>query len=245
MRKRAMAMLILFLLVAAIPAQGEKLPRTTLMRFYDDAVFVGDSVTKQLEIFVRRQRARQPGYLGKAQFLAEQNYSLYRGSRNSVAKKEVSFSYKGQPAPLCRILGEMRPKRALILLGLNDYIPTKISKGMTYIKRIVTLTKKYAPDTQVIFFSLTPVTKAFGGKKDYQPLWDEYNRALEKQCRGLNIPFIDIATALKDKTGHLDAAYTNDKKCHLSAKGLKCWVNTLLAHAQSQYDQGAWKPPQK
>ena len=245
MRKRATAILILLLWLAAMPARGEKLPRATLMRFYDDAVFVGDSVTRQLEIFVRRQRTRQPGYLGKAQFLAEQNYMLYRASRNNVASKDANYKYKGSTKPLCRILGEMRPKRALILLGLNDYIPTKIPKGLAYAKRIVALTKKYAPDTQVIFLSLTPVTKAFGGKKDYQPLWDEYNQALEKQCRAQGVPFIDIATPLKDKTGHLDAAYTNDKKCHLSAKGLKRWVDVLLSYAQSQYDRGEWKPPRK
>ena len=72
--------------------------------------------------------------------------------------------------------------------------------------------------------------------------WDERIRILEKMCREEQVPFIDIATRLKDEEGFLYTQYSSDGRCHLNAKGLKLWVDALLEYAQAQYDQGLWKP---
>ena len=238
---------LVLLLVLLQGALGEELPREQLtqeqlMSFYENSVFVGDSITRQLNSYMKTQRKKDSGYFAGVKFVAAQSLSLYRASRNSLAKSGVNLTYQGTEMPLCRILEKMKPRRAMVLLGLNDYVGENIEQGVHNAKRIVELNQRYSPETEIIFFSLTPVTKRFSGRKHYQQLWDEYNAALEKMCREEQGPFIDIATRLNDEEGFLYTQYSSDGRCHLNAKGLKLWVDALLEYAQAQYDQGLWKP---
>ena len=144
--------------------------------------------------------------------------------------------------PLWEILKERQPTKALILLGVHDYIGKTIEKGMDYDTRIIDLAQKHAPNTELIFLSLTPVTKSFCKHQDYRTMWDEYNAALKGLCLLRNVPYIDIASPMKDEEGYLKSSYASDGKYHLKYEALELWVQALLDYAQSQYDQGLWTP---
>ena len=163
---------------AAAPAK-ERLPRETLMTFFTDSVFVGDSVSERVRTYVKDQRKEEPDLLSNAKFLVKQSYMLFMASKNYVSQKSANLTYNGREMSLCMIMGAMKPKRVFILLGINDYIGEKIDKGMEYVTRTVELIHKYAPGTEVYFQSLTPVTRNFCQKKDYRKLWDDYNAALK------------------------------------------------------------------
>lgn len=242
--KRIGAFLLLLLIFAGclVPGLAERLSENQLASYYDGAVFVGDSITAQLLVYVREKQQKDPGFFSNVKFLTAQSYSLYTASRKNLLANKPNLKYRGEEMPLCRILKEMKPTKALILLGVNDYIGETIEKGIGYDERILDLTKEFAPDTQIIFQSLTPVRPAFCKRHDYRTLWDQYNAALEAFCQERNVPYIDIASRLKDEEGYLKKGYSSDGKYHLKPAGLQLWLDALLDYAQSQYDQGVWNP---
>ena len=241
--KRLVLWLALLLsLACALPGGAEKLTQAQLISYYDNAVFVGDSITAQLLVYMRETQRKDPDFFPKVKFLTAQSYSLYTASRKNLLSGKPNLKYRGEEMPLCRILKELKPSKALILLGTNDYIGETIEKGITYDERIIDLAAEFAPDTQIIFESLTPVTRAFCKRKDYRALWDNYNEALEKMCAERDVPYIDISTALKDEEGYLRENLSSDGKYHLKPEGLQLWLDALLDFAQNEYDQGRWTP---
>ena len=201
MRRIVSVLMAALMLLGCVPGLGEELTQEQLLSYYDGSVFVGDSITGQLRIYVLEQRVTKPELLKNARFLVAQSYLLYAASRKFTLQGASNLSFLGKEMALCDIIGYIKPKRVLILLGVNDYVGEKIEKGIGWCERIVDLIAETSPDTQVIFESLTPVTPKFCRKKDYRTMWDEYNAALEEMCRRRGAGYIDIATPLKD-AGH-------------------------------------------
>lgn len=220
----------------------ERLTDAQLVSFYKNAVFVGDSITAQLLVYVREQQQKDSLFFEGVKFLTAQSYSLYTASRRNLLSSAPNLKYRGQEMPLCAILQQMKPTKALILLGVNDYIGEQIEKGIGYDERIIDLAAEFCPDTEIIFQSLTPVTPAFCRKKDYRTLWDEYNQAMKDMCEQRGAGYIDIAARLKDEDGYLNKDYSSDGKYHLNPAGLKLWIDALLDYAQTQYELGLWTP---
>ncbi len=238
--------LLVLAAVSAYPAyaraEPERLTDAQLVSYYKNAVFVGDSITAQLLVYVREQQQKDPQFFEGVKFLTAQSYSLYTASRRNLLSSAPNLKYRGKEMPLCAILQQMRPEKALILLGVNDYIGEQIQKGVGYDERIIDLAAEFCPDTEIIFQSLTPVTESFCRKKDYRTLWDQYNAAMKEMCALRETGYIDIATRLKDEDGYLNKAYSSDGKYHLNPTGLKLWIDALLDYAQTQYELGLWAP---
>ena len=57
--------LLLAMPSTAFATDGQRMPDS----YFDDAVFVGDSISLKLRNYVYKQRAGDPGFLGSAQFL--------------------------------------------------------------------------------------------------------------------------------------------------------------------------------
>ncbi len=241
-RRTAAAMLLLLLAGFLLSGEAETLTRDQLSSFYKGAFFIGDSITEQLKGYVRREQQERPGFFPDVKFLTAQSYCLYTASRKNLLPEKANLKLKGKEMPLWEILKERQPTKALILLGVNDYIGKTIEKGMDYDTRIMDLAQKHAPNTELIFLSLTPVTKSFCKHQDYRTMWDEYNAALKGLCLLRSVPYIDIASPMKDEEGYLKSSYASDGKYHLKAEALELWVQALLNYAQSQYDQGLWAP---
>ena len=221
----------------------ERLSRETLMSFFTDSAFVGDSVTERVRTYVKDQRKEEePGLLSNAKFLVKQSYMLFMASKNYVSQKSANLTYNGREMSLCNIMGAMKPKRVFILLGINDYIGEKIDKGMEYVTRTVELIHKYSPDTEIYFQSLTPVTRNFCKRKDFRTMWDEYNEALKKLSETVDFTYIEIAAGLKDEEGYLPDEWSTDREYHVNNKGIPIWIDELLDFAQQQYEQGLWTP---
>ena len=241
-RVAALGLLLILFTGFLFSGEAETLTRNQLSSFYQGAFFIGDSITEQLKGYVRSLQQEEPDFFPGITFLTAQSYCLYTASRKNLLPEKANLKSRGKEMPLWEILKDRKPTKALILLGVNDYIGKTIEKGMDYDNRILDLAQKHAPDTEVIFLSLTPVTKSFCKREDYRTLWDNYNAALKGLCLLRGVPYIDIATRMKDEDGYLKKSYSNDGKYHLNAEGLDLWIEALLEYAQSQYDQGLWQP---
>ncbi|MBE5804905.1 MAG: hypothetical protein E7316_10400 [Clostridiales bacterium] len=241
--KRLLAFVLCLMLLAGT-ACAERLPDEQLVTYYNKSVFVGDSLVRMLRNYiVNTEQKAHPDYFKDTRFFAEYSYQLYAASRETPSSSKVDLKYKGSDITLCKLMEKLQPEKLFILAGLNDKIGEKTEKGMEYIDKIMALMAEYAPDTQVYFFSLTPVTAKVEKKRpNLQSKWDAYNVELEKKCEEVGAIYIDIATDLKGENGLMKKGISHDGEYHLNDKGNAIWVQTLLDFAQSQYDANKWVP---
>lgn len=86
--------------------------------YFDNALFVGDSIMEGIRQYVAAQR-QEGESLGTARFLTTtMGISLadLAGDRDGG----VGFSWQGEERPLEDIVREIAPRRVFLLLGLND-----------------------------------------------------------------------------------------------------------------------------
>lgn len=223
--------------------QPQQLSRDVLGGYFADALFIGDSITRQLHAYVNKKR-QEEGLVFKPTFVTATSYTLYTASRRTVGEKRAELTYRGRTTPMFRIVERMKPGKLFILLGVNDYAGTHIEQSIGYAERIIDLAAEVSPETRVVFISLTPVTQAFCKKKDYRTLWDRYNEALEAMCTRRGVGYLDVATDLKGEDGYLKKGYSSDGQYHLSSRALQVWLDDLLAFAQREYEAGRWSPAQ-
>jgi hypothetical protein len=86
--------------------------------FFDDAVFVGDSVSLKLSYY-----ASSSGRLGNAKFLVQGSYS----ARNAVSNK-LQMSYQGKKMDLASAVAATGAKKLFIMLGMNDIAIVGVDK---------------------------------------------------------------------------------------------------------------------
>lgn len=253
MKKGCLLLVILLLLSLMGTAFGEdvsaeRLPDDVLMSYYDDTVFVGDSLIRMFHNYVKDRRKKEPDFFPGIKFYDSYSYQLRTAALEWVNAEKANLRYKGSDEVMCKIMRDLKPDKLFILAGLNDNFAREVNgvegvdRGMRAVTKIMELMEKYSPTTQVYFFSMTPVTQKVENKRHIREKWDEYNARLEETCRELGAIYVDIATALKDENGLLPNAISNDKEYHLNDAGNAIWAQTLLDFAQGQYEAGQWTP---
>lgn len=243
--KRLIWLVILVCLAAFIPpASAERLEDDTLMTFYDDTIFFGDSRMESLRRYILSIRETDEEFMKKTKLICVGGIGLYAASRNYLSGAFL-FSYAGVELTMFEAAEKFHPKRVFILLGLNDEVGVKVDKAITWVEDILRRMEEMAPDTEVYFFSETPVTEKYEIKenlKDYQKALDRYNAALKETCEQNGAFYIEIAETFKDENNYLSAEYTGDKECHLSEEGNALLIQKLKDYAQERYDLGLWDP---
>ena len=203
----------------------------TSPEYFDDVVFVGDSVSEGLRRYAAWEKDELDiDYFGKAQFLTAGNFGVH----NAIVGNCLPV-YKGQKIPLEDNIAQMDVKKVYILLGLNDVAiydrETVIENYEEVINRI--LSKK--PDLDIIIQSVTPITRheeSLGGA--YQDLdrahINALNEALKEMAEEKDYFFLDIGSVLKDSEGFLPDEFSFDGTCHMRPEALELWINYLQTH---------------
>ena len=253
-RLTACFLLALMLLTAVFPAGAEsaaeaetasvRLSDEVLLSFYDNSVFFGDSIMQGFRRYRSNIRQTDKDFLEGVTVMATSSISLYDASRR-YQREGGTFLHRGVQKTMYNITRELKPDRIFILLGLNDVVGIKIDKAISWVEYIIQYMPEYSADTEIYFFSQTPVTALYGRKRErpnYPSQVDQYNLRLKETCEKLGAHYVEISEPLKDADGYLDAAYTSDGDCHLSDAGVAVWIQAMCDYAQSQYDQGLWTP---
>ncbi len=240
---RRLCALILCVLLLLGAAQAERLSDQQLMAYYQDAVVVGDSLPRMLKNYIAGKQEEDPAFFDGMRFFTYYSYKLRSAAREFPDEEEVNLVYKGADYTLCQLMNLLKPGKVFILAGLNDKIGEKPEKGMDYVDSIMALMEKHAPDTQVYFFSLSPVTYRVEEKRpNLQEKWNAYNALLKEKCAEVGALYVDIAEPLKNEKGLLPLSLSHDGEYHLNDDGNAIWVQILLDYAQSRYDAGCWSP---
>lgn len=210
--------------------------------FFDDAIFIGDSITNQLSQYTSRMRNNDPGFLGKARFGGVGSYSVFNALQPVTATDN-----KGNPLPHHLLNGvrmqtqdfiyarnQERPvNKAFIMFGTNDLnmykdIPTYLTAYKEYLDRITAKN----PQLTIYLMTTTPVTKEYAnthkGKLNPKGI-DDYNAQLKTFCAENGYYFIDTNSALRDSSGHLPESMASADGFHPNDIGFDKIITAVRA----------------
>ena len=188
--------------------------------FFDDAVFVGDSVTLKLSYY-----AASSGKLGKAQFLTRGSYGVAHAVMDTML-----LTYQGKELAVEDAINATGATKVFLMMGMNDIglygIDATIENWDSLIKRI----EAGCPNVTVYIQSMTPIWTG-GEKGDLNNAnMDIYNEKLETFAKNAGIDFIDVAPYMKDSTGGIATRYCSDEYVHVTDLGAAAWIRVLKAY---------------
>lgn len=209
--------------------------------YFDNALFVGDSIMEGIRQYVAAQR-QEGEMLGTARFLTT---TMGVSLADLVGDQDngVQYSYQGEERPLEDIVAEITPRRVFLLLGLNDLAsdtdPLIADVVDRYIRLIDTL-QTACPGIECIIIT-NPPKVASRWLPDYtanrhfsNELIEDFVDALTQMCRDNNIPYVDAYECLKNENGVLPDDYCRDGYIHLNHQGAAVVVEALEAFAEGR-----------
>lgn len=199
--------------------------------FFDDAVFVGDSVSLRLYYYCQGHK----DVLGKAQFLTAGSL----GSGNALEKvssESVHPEYQGEKMLIEDSIKAMGAKKVFIMLGMNDVglygVDDSVKNMGTLVERIL----EKSPDAEIYLQSMTPILDGHERKVLNNENLDKYNAKLKELAKEKGYHFADVASVMKQDDGSLKPEYCSDPEgmgIHFTDAGAEAWIDYLMQNASS------------
>lgn len=190
---------------------------------FNDAAFIGDSVTLKL-----RNYHMETGALGKTTFLCIGSYGV-----NNAVTNQLYLSYQGKDMTPQDALKACGAKKVFILLGMNDialFGENSINVAMDNWAKLLQNIREKNPDIKIYIQSGTPIyTNAQKGGLNNDRM-DKYNEALKEFAAENGCEYIDLAPYLKDSTNGLKKEYCSDPDnlgVHFTDAACELWINVL------------------
>jgi hypothetical protein len=200
--------------------------------FWDDAVFVGDSVTLKLKYYAAVRRKKDPSFLGKAKFLAAGSM----GSGNAlqpVSARSIHPLYNGKKAPLEDSAAKMGAKKIYIMLGINDIALYGIDRSAKNLEKLALRFLKVCPDAELFIQSATPMVREKQLKSLNNKNIAAYDKELLDICQKQKWNYLDVASVMQGSDGALKPEYCSDPGIlgiHFTDKACNVWVRYILTH---------------
>lgn len=197
-------------------------------KFFDGAVFVGDSVTLGLRNYVTSERNKGHECLGKAKFLTAGSMGYSNtlpkiGTQNSIHPK-----YKDKEMYIEDALALLKAEKVFIMLGMNDFCIYSVKEGIGNAEKCINKIKDKNPGIEIYIESVTPALRDRGSFNNANI--DKFNAALKKFCEENGCTYVDVASIMKNSNGALIKSYCSDpegKGVHMTYEGCRAWVNYL------------------
>ena len=126
-----------------------------------------------------------------------------------------------------------KPLKIFLLIGVNDLaFNNDVSEIEAVYRNIVQKIRTESPDTELYLQSVLPVNNEVRhvGVKNSKVL--ELNARIQQIAHDYTLPFLDIATPLKDADGNLAAKFTEDG-LHLNGLGYLVWKKQIELNVSS------------
>ncbi len=186
-------------------------------KYFNDAVFVGDSITDGIKLY---------DIMSNATVLSHTGINI-----NNIMTKAV-ISENGTEITIVDKLATLSPKKIYVMMGANSMGLDK-ENFIKYYKVLIEKIMQLHPESIIYVQSVLPVTKRFeDNRKDFSNTKiDEYNQALLEMCEDMQIYYLNVAEVFKDENGRLpDEASPNDGM-HFGPTWYKKWFDYLHSHA--------------
>lgn len=184
--------------------------------YFDNAVFVGDSITDGVSLY---------GVMKNAAVLAGTGINLDTIYTSAVIKDMQT----GARSSIMDSLAQAQYERVYVLLGGNE---VRYIEKEAFIKRygkVLDDIRELQPDAVIYVQSITPV--AVGNHYDMDNgRITEYNEALQTICAEKQVYYLDVAKTLEAEDGTLQAEFAAMDGMHFEPAGYRQWFAYLRTH---------------
>lgn len=202
--------------------------------WFDDALFVGDSVADTMRIYVSYVRSTlMPDCMGKATFFCIQNFSFARAvdpNRQNLAGFPI---YQGKARRVEDVVGLTGCKKLLIGMGANELSGYGAEKTVEHVQELMELCLEVNPELEIYLMNMTPSVYAERERGLDNRIIREYNALLLQLCEEKGYHYLDIYTAIADEGGLLpkeDCRDPYDAGIHPTGGACERWLNYLYTH---------------
>ena len=203
--------------------------------WFDDAVFIGDSVTLKLEYY-----CDDHDDLGDVQFLCAGSYS-YENATHELGEDDVVHpSYNGTEVKVEDGIAQIKPKKIFIMLGMND-IGMGMEEAVENMRTITQRISEAAPDAQIYLESVTPMVSTVSLGDLNNETIPVFNQSVKALCDERGYKYMDVYSAVEDGNGNLRVEFCSDipqsddddgMGLHFTEEGCQAWINYLKTHVQ-------------
>lgn len=189
--------------------------------YFDDAVFIGDSRTRSLQLYAN---------LENTTFLADTGLTIY-----SVLDKKLTPSTMTTKTTVTDYLTDYQFKKIYLMLGINEIGTGTAESFCRYYGEVLETLRELQPDAIIYLQAILHVSESKDKEHPYinNAAIIERNEALQSLVDNEHIFWLDSNPAICDENGYLIDSYTFDG-VHLQAKYVYLWTDYLKQHAIQQ-----------
>lgn len=202
--------------------------------FFDDAIFVGDSITVGLSNYYDTQRGKV--FADSTQFLARVGCAAKMCvSQNPLSTYATYMPYNNGSLTLVEDgVAASGAKKVFIDYGLNDLVGSTPQQYMDNLVTLIGRIKEKSPDVDIYIISTTYVVDGAENGTLTNANIRKSNENVKNYCAEYGYGYIDIADYLADSNGCLNSNNSSDQYVHQNSKAYSIWVKVLRHYASKQ-----------
>ena len=190
--------------------------------YFNDAAFVGDSITDGLKLYETIPNATVISHTGI--------------NLSQLAIKQVIETDDGRNLTFLDALKEDQPAKIYIMMGANDIGFVAKEKFISMYGQFIDAVREQHPHSTIYVQAMFPVTAS---KSNSDPRYanskiDEYNLALMELAREKRVYFIYTSEALKNEDGALPEEASPKDGMHFGPSSYTLWIEYLKLHTAPQ-----------
>lgn len=195
--------------------------------FFDQTVFIGDSVSMTLEAYCGAS-----GALSQAKFLCAGSMSPTNMLTGKILPEYPKGS--GQKPAIEESVAATGAKVVYIMLGM-DSIAYGLERSTGDYLTIINNILARNPGVQIVIQSVTPMadsSTSYSEKLNNDQI-NAFNEKMKAYCQENRWYYVNVAEAFKDENGFLKKEYCSDygkMGMHFTYDGAKVWVEYLKTH---------------
>ena len=203
-----------------ITTWGEPLPKNATPvgeEWFDDAIFIGDSLTEGLSAY---------NLLDGDKVVASTGINP-----QSILTKDCIEQPDGSIVTVLHAIASKHPAKIYVMLGSNGVAFIGKDKLVELYGEFVDNLKSAHPDSDIYLQSILPVTHAKETEDDRyaNSKIDEYNAAIMQMAGEKKVYYVNVAEAIKDENGCLPADVGADGM-HFGPSTYNLWLDYLREH---------------
>lgn len=186
--------------------------------YFDDALFVGDSITEGIKLY---------DVMNNATVLSDVGVNL-----NDIYTKEVIETADGRKIPIMEASANYNPGKIYLLMGINSIAADEESFRASYGRVVDTLITQH-PDAIVYIQSILPVTAAYEARPNAvadNAKIDRYNAIIKELAAEKGVYYLNVAEIFKDADGCLYASASPKDGIHFGSAWYRKWFDYLRTH---------------